>query len=130
MPLFTKCILKEPEQEDGIRISVMSRHTLPDGVTPDSRIKSFDIHMPILGPSPKLVGDYYKRNLPWNEFEKRYIDEISEGSKSQFVRRMAKMAMNQNVTLLCVEETCEHCHRRLLAETCQKYEPNLNIEYR
>ena len=40
MSLFTKCILKEKENNDGLRISVMSRHTQNDGVKLDKRITS------------------------------------------------------------------------------------------
>ncbi len=36
--LYTKSILKEKVPSDGIRISVMSRHTLNDGITQDNRI--------------------------------------------------------------------------------------------
>ena len=42
--LYTKSIIKQKSLEDGCRISVMSRHTLNDGITIDSRIlpDSFD----------------------------------------------------------------------------------------
>lgn len=36
--LKTACILSERTEEQGVRISVMSRHTLEDGKTPDKRI--------------------------------------------------------------------------------------------
>ena len=67
----TRCILAPKELTDGVRISVMSRHTLNDGVTPDLRItrKLYDIHLPLLAPNPRLIGDYYKRDLPWEDFE-------------------------------------------------------------
>lgn len=48
--LFTKSILKQKEKGDGIRISVMSRHTLNDGIILDDRIAkhSYDEHLQIL----------------------------------------------------------------------------------
>ena len=48
--LKSKCILSSKKPEDGTRISIMSRHTLNDGKTPDERITedSFDIHQPEL----------------------------------------------------------------------------------
>ncbi|MBI5803556.1 hypothetical protein HY448_02625, partial [Candidatus Pacearchaeota archaeon] len=65
MTLYTKCILSAPSYVDRVRISVMSRHTLNDGITPDERITSekFNLHVPELAPPLKLIGDYYKRNL-------------------------------------------------------------------
>lgn len=60
--LKTKCILAPESENDGLRISIMSRHTLEDGKTPDSRItpNHFDLHLPILAPHPKDVGAYYR----------------------------------------------------------------------
>jgi uncharacterized protein YeaO (DUF488 family) len=131
MAIFTKCILDVPSSEDGIRISVMSRHTLNDGKTPDSRIteKSFDLHLPILGPSPSLVGGYYKRGLPWKDFELGYLKEIREEPKISFVRLIAKFGLMTDITLLCIEEKPENCHRRLLLEECLRIEPSLVVEH-
>jgi len=132
MSLFTKCILRERNPEDGTRISVMSRHTLPDGKTPDRRIKkeNLDGHLSQLGPSPKLIGDYYKRGLSWEEFKERYLEEIRCESKLSIVKTLALMANLSDITILCIEESHEKCHRKLLAEECRKYVPSLTIEHR
>jgi uncharacterized protein YeaO (DUF488 family) len=128
--LFTKSILAIPSKRDGLRISVMSRHTLSDGVTPSARIQRSDIHMPILGPSPGLIGDYYKRGLPWGDFERRYLEEISDERKQRLVRWLGKLALETDVTLLCVERTSTHCHRSLLANACKAHIPELKIVHR
>ncbi len=132
MSLHTKCILHHKEDKDGIRVSVMSRHTLSDGMTPDPRItrKSFDLWLQELAPSPTLIGDYYKRGLPWEEFEQRYKALLSESMKTIAVRALAEHAMIRDITLLCIEDTPEQCHRRLLAEQCKIYEPKLNVIYK
>ena len=130
MALYTKCILFEPTPEDGLRISVMSRHTQNDGITPDLRIKPYHIHMPILGPSPSLIGDYYKRGLGWKEYEKRYLGEIRDPAKAYLVRIIANLAITRNITLLCVEDEPSHCHRRLLAEECLRECPGLVVIHR
>lgn len=71
--LRTSCILIPRSPIDGIRISVMSRHTLNDGKTPDHRLMGmFDEHRPELGPAPKLIGDYY-RGLSWAEFAEKIL---------------------------------------------------------
>ena len=127
MALYTKCILAPKENHDGLRISIMSRHTLSDGVTNDNRItnSSYDMHIPLFAPSASLIGDYYKRNLLWKNFENRYLLEIRQ--KHQQVLELAKRALTTNITLLCIEEIPNKCHRRLLAEECKRLVPELSI---
>ena len=130
--LYTNSILAEKSLEDGIRISVMSRHTLNDGITPDPKINfnSYDEHLKIFGPPTNLIGDYYKRGLPWEEFESRYLNYIRKQETVPVVKQLAQRSTIEDITLLCVEDSAEKCHRRLLAEECQRYEPDLKIEHR
>lgn len=128
--LFTKCIIHVPSHDDGIRISVMSRHTQNDGSTPDERITQWDIHAPILGPSPRLIGDYYKRGLSWDEFADRYLNEIRTERKLILIKLIGQIALVNNVTLLCIEETQHLCHRSLLAGECKRVVPELQIIHR
>lgn len=60
--LFTKSIHKPVQPEDGYRISVMSRHTLSDGKTPDPLItgKSYIEWWKDLAPRDTLVGAWYR----------------------------------------------------------------------
>jgi uncharacterized protein YeaO (DUF488 family) len=96
----------------------MSRHTLNDGITPDARIDSsrFDLHYPDLAPSPRLIGDYYKRALSWPDFEARFREEMKGPKAISAMGEIVRMAREGNVTLLCIEEGDEMCHRRLLVE--------------
>lgn len=132
MTLYTKCIFAAPSQEDGCRISVMSRHTLNDGATSDSRIPeaSYDEWYRELAPPPKLVGSYYKRELRWEAFAEKYIAHIRTPSIAERVRVLARRALSEDITLLCVEETPGKCHRRLLAEECKRFEPLITIIHR
>ncbi len=125
--LKTKCILYKKEKSDGLRISIMSRHTLYDGVTSDDRItdKSFDKWQLDFAPPTKLLGDYYKRNLPWDKFEKRYIEYLN--SIQDKIKNLAIDALKKDITLLCIEETPEKCHRKLLAKECKKIVPELEM---
>jgi len=63
--IYTKCILLPSSPDDGWRISVMSRHTLNDGITPDPRIQVYGFNEWLLKVAPPsvLIGDYYKRGL-------------------------------------------------------------------
>lgn len=132
MSLKTKSILAPIEETDGTRISVMNRHTLNDGITPDERIKQefYHEHQTALAPSNKLIGDYYKRGLPWNEYEKRFKEEIKKDEPFKILTEIASKALKEDITLLCIEESPEFCHRRLLAEECKECEPNLEIKIR
>ena len=130
--LKTKSILKPFEETDGLRISVMSRHTLNDGITPHPEItdSSYDQWLQILSPSAKLLGDYYKRGLPWEQFEQKYLDYIRQSNIQIEVQKLAERSLDSVITLLCIEESPTYCHRRLLAEECKKYQPNLVLSIR
>lgn len=127
--LFTRSILQPPSWEDGLRISIMSRHTFSDGVTPDTRIQKYHLHLPLFAPSSVLIGSYYRRGLPWDEFATEYVRQMRTPRKAFWVRHLAGFALWFDVTLLCVEGTAEYCHRRLLAEECQKYQPALKVTH-
>lgn len=123
MVLYTKCILKPKEDSDGTRICIMSRLTLNDGVTPDYRLIEeglFDQWIKELAPEPKLLGDYYKRGLDWADFEKRYISYIQSDLIRTYIESIGIKALKENVTILCIEESCEFCHRRLVADECKR----------
>lgn len=130
MALYTKCILLAPEEADGLRVSVMSRHTYKDGITQDRRITPVDLHLPMLGPSPRLIGSYYREGLPWEEFAKRYRAEMRESACANHLARLAVTACVADVTLLCIEPKAEHCHRGILAELCARESPRLTIIHR
>lgn len=80
-----------------------------------------------LAPPSELMGDYYKRDLPWVQFEKRYLNHIRQIGLQNEIQTMAFKALNLDITLLCIEKSPEYCHRRLLAEECLKYEPGLEL---
>lgn len=130
--LYTKSILKPISLEDGVRISVMSRHTLDDGITPDTRITlaSYNLWVQELAPPAKLVGDYYKRGLPWESYEAEYLHYLKQEGIMMKVQELAQTALEKDVTLLCKEEQATRCHRRILAEECQRYQQGLKVEHR
>lgn len=113
----TGCILLARTPEDGLRASVMSRHTLADGVTLDARIGpgAFDEWWRELAPPDRLVGAYYKRSMPWAAFEAAYLEHLIRSVVT--LQRLVDASRDaRDLTLLCIEESPERCHRRLLAE--------------
>lgn len=107
----------------------MSRHTLNDGITPDAKITEDKYHVWLkkLAPPAKLVGDYYKRGLAWEDFEKKYLQCINTPETRQMIKHLAETATKDNITLLCGDHPPEKCHRRLLAEECKRIMPELEV---
>jgi uncharacterized protein YeaO (DUF488 family) len=125
--LYTKCIKAPMSEEDGLRISVMSRHTLNDGKTPDPEItpELFDQHWRELAPPPGLVGRYHNQGLSWQQLENHYIAYIRQENITIRLRDLIDLAISGDVTILCVETDPEKCHRRLLAEECKRINTSL-----
>ena len=98
------------EDNDGVRILVMRRWCRPL-----SKEKAkIDEWLKELGPSDALLDDWNKGLISWEEYEKRYIQEMSDQAKA--IKLLAERARTETITLLCKEPTDEHCHRRLLKE--------------
>jgi uncharacterized protein YeaO (DUF488 family) len=127
MVLYTGCIYSIPKSKDGVRISVMSRHTLNDGVTRDPKITSdlYQEHLDLFAPPLKLIGSYKRKEIIWEKFEQEYRYFL--GKKQVELLRLGVRAQMQDLTLLCVEATPEQCHRRLLAEEMKKLLPSLEV---
>ena len=127
MALYTSCIYHQ--NHPGRRISVMSKHTLADGRTPDPRIteQSYDEWLRILAPPLRLVGDYYQRGLSWEQFATHYRAYLQWEDVNEKVAELSHRALTGDITLLCVEEEPEKCHRRLLAQECKRERPELSV---
>lgn len=125
--LYTKSILAPKCEHDGTRISIMSRHTLEDGTTPDTRITNehYDMWLPIFAPKPSDVGKYYRGEIDWGTYAKRYQDYLATIPRA--VDTLSQWAIHQTVTIMCIEDTSEYCHRSLLAEHCGSQHPTLQI---
>lgn len=127
--LRTKCILLPRGPEDGYRISVMSRHTLTDGTTPDLRIAedAFNDWWRTLAPPRTLIGDYHKRGMLWERFEDRYRDYLRNAVQQQKLKDLIWYANRETITILCIEKAPEQCHRRLIAEECERLWKGLEV---
>ena len=118
MALFTKSIQKKPNKKDGIRICIMRR--------PDFDTAQFDLWMPVLSPSHQLLTDIHKKIIDKPEYNRRFHNEVIIG-QAKFIKLLTEIALKQDVTILCWEETSEKCHRKLVAEECKKINPKLLI---
>jgi uncharacterized protein YeaO (DUF488 family) len=137
MALRTGCIKAIPKIDGYFRISVMSRHTLNDGVTPDPEIteSSRDEWWPELAPPDTLIGWYYKQQkkklLPhwklWENFERKFTHYLQDPDVKIYLQHLATLARYGDVIILCIEPTPKYCHRRLVAEACRRVDPSLAI---
>jgi len=117
MALFTKSIQAKPSKKDGIRICIMRR--------PDSWAV-FDMWMPTLSPSHKLLDDAHAKIINWMGYEKRFKKEVLIKNK-KYIELLCDMAKDRDITILCWEKTPEHCHRRLVADECIKIKKDLKV---
>lgn len=111
-------------RKDGLRI--LAARFRGRGLSRDR----YDVWMPSLGPSEKLLRAFLAHELAWKEFKKRYLaellssSELDAGNRSiknhgqKFTLRLLKhLAEREPVTLLChCAEEEPHCHRHLLRE--------------
>ncbi|HBI17007.1 MAG TPA: hypothetical protein DDY52_02530 [Candidatus Moranbacteria bacterium] len=116
-----------------IRISVISRPTLDDGKTPDPRIIQGITHhewVKDFAPPPKLIGAYKRGEINWEKYEERYLEFLRSSPTKQMVRKFASRCVKEKITLACIEDEANHCHRRLLAEELQRHKPELIIVHK
>jgi len=127
--LKTRCIKSAKQLDDGWRISIMSRHTKNDGITPDENITndSYDEWWSKLSPSPKLVGAYYQGTLSWEQFVVEFNEFLQQPNTHNKLMVLIGLAKIRNVTILCIEDSPEHCHRRLVAERCLELDNTLEL---
>ena len=129
MALKTKGIKELRIPGDGLRVSVMSRHTLSDGITPDPEITlaTYDEWWPELAPPAHLIGSYYKRGLEWKLFEEEFVKHLSSSRAQTRLWQLIALSQNSPITILCIEKSPAQCHRRLVAEACKKMDPFLEV---
>jgi len=117
MVLKTKSIQAESSLEDGLRICVMRKVY---------KKYHWDMWWRNLAPSLELWKDYREGRATWEDYVPRFNQEVLV-EQAEYVKELAELAKRKDVTILCYETTPEKCHRRLLAEACKEYVPDLEI---
>jgi uncharacterized protein YeaO (DUF488 family) len=107
----TKCIRDPVEESDGERILVM--RYWPHGYSKKSL--SLTERLLELAPSAQLLNDWKEKRISWEEYEIRYLEEMSGQRQREKIRELGERAKHGTITLLCFEpEGDPHCHRHLL----------------
>lgn len=71
------------------------------------------LHLPDLSPTKEILHAYKKGEMPWEEYELCFLDQLARRRVESTVdRRLFEVP----TVLLCSEPTADHCHRRLVAE--------------
>lgn len=69
-------------------------------------------HEIALAPTQDMLDAYRKEGTQWDEYERRFLDLMSQRRIEQTISREAL----DGACLLCSEDKPHHCHRRLVAE--------------
>jgi uncharacterized protein YeaO (DUF488 family) len=117
--LLTKSVSSPIEAADGLRI--LATRFRGRGLSTDR----YNVWMPSLGPSEKLLRQVLGSTLAWPKFLKAYREELFTDGRvdarnrtiknhgQKFTLRLIKrLAEQQNVTLMChCAEDAKQCHR-------------------
>lgn len=95
----------------------MSRHTKTDWITTDERITKdlFDEHKVKLAPPGKLVWKYYRDEITFDEYKDFYLEYLNT-IKDEIIDILILPSIESNITVMCIEDTAEFCHRKILLE--------------
>jgi uncharacterized protein YeaO (DUF488 family) len=77
-----------------------------------------------LAPTAEILDGYKKKQIAWEEYERRYRLLLAEREVEQ---NLDRRLFDAAVTLLCSEPTAERCHRRLVAEYLAEHWGNVKI---
>lgn len=104
----TKRVYEKPEPCDGIRVLVTQYW--PRGVPRES----VGEYVRALAPSRELLHAYRSGQVTWEQYRERFLAEMRGESQMAELHRLAKIARSEVITLLCVCDEEEKCHRWLL----------------
>ena len=126
--LKTKSVRSAIDRGDGLRLLIARFRGR--GLPKDR----YDVWMPNLGPSEKLLREFLGGRVTWPDYVRRYRKQILANAEidrenrtiknhgQKFTLRLIKeLASRQNVTLLChCAEDEQHCHRHVLRGLIEK----------
>ena len=83
------------------------------------------VHLPILAPTKKLLNDYKKGLIGWQQYEEQFKRIITQ---RQIERHLIPQDMDMSC-LLCSEAEADNCHRRLVAEYLAEHWQDISIHH-
>jgi uncharacterized protein YeaO (DUF488 family) len=105
--------------DEGLRIGTVRRP--PRGVRKEdySKLDYYDVWMPELAPSVKLVSWAFSEPFAtkrWSSFERRYRQEMRQPVPRRIMRLLAALSSETNFSMGCYCEDQARCHRSALRQ--------------
>ena len=105
--------------DEGLRIGTVRRP--PRGVRKEdySKLDYFDVWMPELAPSAKLVSWALSKPFTptrWSLFERRYRQEMRQPVSRRIITLLASLSLHANFSVGCYCEDEARCHRSALRQ--------------
>lgn len=110
----TKRVYDPPSPDDGRRV-LITRYW-PRGV-PRAAADEYD---PTLAPSRDLIRAYRSAEIGWPRFKQLFLDEMKGEPAQSKIGRLATIASEEAVTLMCICEDERRCHRTIVADLVEK----------
>jgi uncharacterized protein YeaO (DUF488 family) len=101
----------EPASPDDGRRILVTRYW-PRGV-PKSHVDEYTTKV---APSRELLRQFKHEGLTWEQYVPRYVDEMRSETAQTAIKALAHAARRGTVTLMCVCEDENRCHRSLLKQ--------------
>ncbi len=105
-------IYDEPQADDGRRVLV--DRVWPRGVRRDAG--RFDEWLPEIAPSTELRKWYGHDPTRFEEFRRRFLDELRDPARADAKRHLRELAHGGHLTLLTAARDLEHSQAAVLAE--------------
>ena len=106
------------KSHEGLRIGTVRRP--PRGVpkTQFAKLDYYDVWLPALSPSPKLVAfaQRSRHEKSWNVFKRKFRSEMHGHDASRLLDLLAALSHRTNFGIGCYCENEQHCHRSVLRE--------------
>ena len=111
-----KNVYEKAISTDGRR--VLATRYWPRGVSKDT----IDEYVIDLAPSRELLHQYRDGQLKWNQFRNQYLTEMRSETAQREIHRLAKLARDEVVTVMCVCKDETRCHRSLLRQLISEFD--------
>lgn len=106
----TKSVYEAAEPSDGRR--VLTTQYWARGI-PKSAV---DEYVRKLGPSRELLHAFKRGEIDWAAYKTFYLEEMLNEEARSEIRRLAQVARDETITVMCVCRDERICHRSLLRD--------------
>ena len=105
-----KRVYEPASPDDGYR--VLATRYWPRG-GPKSAVDEYTTKT---APSRELLREFKHEGLTWEQYVPRYLEEMRAEAAIDDIKRLAAIAKSGSMTLMCICEDENRCHRSLLRD--------------